>query len=179
MDAKFEALKALGAGEFEHLNGSLVKHLSSTKALLIDWGADTALSDAGLYHAAYGTAGFDEQVVSLDMRAHIAEIIGEQAEAIVYLYCACDRAATFSKLKSGEPIHFTNRFTGTSFDLLPAQARAFCELTVANELELVISSSAFKTEHGASLLQLFQKLDGYLSPSAIAAYQAELMALPA
>ena len=84
MNSKFEKLSQLGAGEFEHLNGALIKHLNSTYKLLVKWGASTALCDPGLYHAAYGTAGFETQVVSLSQRSEIADTIGDTAEGIVY-----------------------------------------------------------------------------------------------
>ncbi|MDN3684622.1 hypothetical protein QW180_17835 [Vibrio sinaloensis] len=76
---------------FQHLNGSLEAHLQGTQALLNRWGADEVLQVAGLFHAAYGTAGFDDNMVSLAQRDKIASIIGPQAEALVYLYCSCDR----------------------------------------------------------------------------------------
>jgi hypothetical protein len=174
MDSKFEALKGLGAGEFEHLNGSLIQHLNSTTELLEKWGASTDLSDAGLYHAAYGTTGFDTQIVNLDMRSQIAEIIGIAAESIVYLYCSCDRDFVFTNIENDTPIQFRDRFTYTEFILAPKQAKEFCELTVANEMELVLSSTKFKEQHGEGLFQLFGKMECDLSSSAISSYIIEL-----
>jgi len=83
LDEKFQALADLGAGDFEHLDGPLIEHLRGTRALLRQWGARAELQDAGLYHAAYGTAGFSQNLVSLDQRGRIAAIIGDSAEAIV------------------------------------------------------------------------------------------------
>ena len=84
-DMRFKALEALGAGplgvEKEHLNGSLISHLTGTFKMLQRWDAADYVCDAGLFHAAYGTAGFDETMVSLEQRAKIAEVIGEEAEA--------------------------------------------------------------------------------------------------
>ena len=84
MNSKFDKLSALGAGEFEHLNGSLIKHLNSTSQLLEKWGASQKICDSGFYHDAYGTAGFETQVVSLSQRNDIAKIIGKAAEEIVF-----------------------------------------------------------------------------------------------
>lgn len=163
MNLKFEALKKLGAGEFEHLNGSLIEHLEATYKLLKQWGAPEALCDAGLYHAAYGTDGFDPNVVQLSRRNEIASIIGQSAEAIVYLYCACDRNVVFSDFNAAEPVKFRNRFTLSEFSLTKEQAMNFCELTVANELELVLASDEFKTKHGSGLFDLFSKMAPLLS----------------
>ena len=166
MNSKFEELNNLGAGEFEHLNGSLIEHLNSTYQLLIKWRASQEVCDSGLYHAAYGTAGFESQVVSFSQRKDIAKIIGDSAEAIVYLYCSCDRSFVFKHFDSKKPINFKDRFTGNEFELTNEQARQFCELTVANELELAIASSEFLQEHGKSLLNLFIKMEPLLSKPA-------------
>lgn len=72
MSDKFQLLFDLGAGEFEHLNGSLIEHLNGTRNLLREWGAVTELQDAGLYHAAYGTAGFSESLVSTNQRHKVS-----------------------------------------------------------------------------------------------------------
>jgi hypothetical protein len=163
MNVKFEQLKKLGAGEFEHLNGPLIEHLEATYKLLQQWDAAQALCDAGLYHAAYGTDGFEANVVELSRRNEIAQIIGQSAEEIVYLYCACDRSFVFSNFNAKEPIRFRNRFTMSEFSLTNEQAISFCELTVANELELVMASDEFKNKHGQGLFDLFLKMAPLLS----------------
>ena len=169
MNSKFEELNRLGAGEFEHLNGSLLDHLNATYALLKQWRASPALCDAGLYHAAYGTDGFDEKVVSLSHREKIANIIGKEAEAIVYLYCSCDREYVFTRIGKSERIQFKDRFNSEEFILNEQEAKHFCELTVANELELVIASDEFANAHGKSLYDLFRKLTPFLSQLTITA----------
>jgi hypothetical protein len=42
----------------------------------------------------------------------------------------------------------------------------FCELTVANELELTIDNSAFVLEHGQFLYALFSKMGDFISQAA-------------
>lgn len=37
MHEKFEVLKKLGAGDFQHLNGSLEAHLKGTQKILESW----------------------------------------------------------------------------------------------------------------------------------------------
>ena len=85
---KFETLQEMGAGDFQHLNGSLESHLKGTESVLRNWGSGELLQVAGLFHAAYGTAGFDENMVSLNQRQEIAHVIGEAEEELVYLYCS-------------------------------------------------------------------------------------------
>lgn len=173
-DVRFKVLASLGAGEFEHLNGKLIKHLTGTYALLKAWKATGYLSDAGLFHAAYGTAGFDESMVSLDQRTKITGVIGVEAEALVYLYCSCDRAFVFDRKIANRPIFFRDRFTEKTFHLEETQARALCELTVANELELLLSSDEFAAKYGAELFELFENIQFYLTDTAIQAYQSYL-----
>ena len=166
MDAKFNQLAALGAADFAHINGNLIDHLQDTKDLLASWSASKVLQDAGLYHAAYGTAGFEEQMVAANQREKIAEIIGPQAEEIVYQYCACDRDYFWPQLGIAKNPKFRNRFTLQSYPLKPQALKDFCELTVANELEIAMGSVDFVTQHGGGLLKLFTHMAPLLSPSA-------------
>ncbi|HAS6263471.1 TPA: hypothetical protein RQJ64_004703 [Vibrio vulnificus] len=171
---KFGMLQELGAGDFQHLNGSLEAHLKGTEKILMSWGSCELLQIAGLFHAAYGTAGFDENMVSLSQRQEIARIIGRDEEALVYLYCSCDRDYVFPQFGKVLEIQFKDRFTGSTFKLDNAIAKLFCELTVANELELVYGGEEFKLKYGAELFELFQSMDSYLSPEAKNAYKSAL-----
>ena len=74
---KFQRLAELGADNFEHMDGSLIAHLKGTKTLLESWGASSSLQDAGLYHAVYGTAGFNQKLLSINHREKISTIIGD------------------------------------------------------------------------------------------------------
>ena len=166
MDEKFKQLSELGAADFAHINGSLIDHLKGTKDLLCSWSASQVLQDAGLYHAAYGTAGFEEQMVAADQREKIAQIIGPNAEEIVYQYCACDRDYYWPQLGLIEYPKFRNRFTLETYQLELQAVKDFCELTVANELEIAMGSVDFVTQHGRGLLKLFTRMAPLLSPSA-------------
>lgn len=166
MDEKFKQLAALGAADFTHINGNLIDHLQGTKDLLSSWSAPKILQDAGLYHAAYGTAGFEQQMVAADQRDKIAQIIGSRAEKIVYEYCACDRDYFWPQLGLVEHPKFRNRFTLKTYQLNPELLKDFCELTVANELEIAMGSTEFVTQHSSGLVKLFTNMASLLSPSA-------------
>lgn len=166
MNDKFQKLSALGAGEFGHIDGLLIDHLKGTKNLLEQWGAPADLQDAGLYHAAYGTTGFAESMVSISQRHDIAAIIGEWAEEIVYQYCACDRKEFFAKIGSEPNPEFKNRFTGETYYLSPDMLNNFCELTAANEIEIATDNPEFVTKHGSELRYLFNQMAPYLSTAA-------------
>ncbi|OIQ26530.1 DUF6817 domain-containing protein [uncultured Vibrio sp.] len=171
---KFAILQELGAGDFQHLNGSLEAHLKGTAEVLRNWGSSELLEVAGLFHASYGTAGFNENMVSLNQRQQIARVIGHDEEALVYLYCSCDRDYVFPQFGKAQEIQFKDRFNGSVFSLDHAMTALFCELTVANELELVYSSAEFKSQYGAELWELFQDMDRFLSSEAKTAYKSAL-----
>ena len=166
MDEKFSNLSELRAGDFEHLDGSLIDHLTGTKALLKEWKASSELQSAGLYHAAYGTAGFEGSLVTTDQRNKIASIIRTDAEELVYQYCACDRKHFFSQFDTGVNPIFKNRFTGELYYLSSKAMKMFCELTAANETEIAIDNPLFVTEQGEELCSLFDSMSPYLSKAA-------------
>jgi len=166
MNDKFQRLSELGAGDFGHLDGSLIDHLQATKNLLDEWSAPAVLKDAGLYHAAYGTAGFDDKLVSILQRDEISLIIGPEAEEIVYQYCACDREYLFSQIGTTDFPEFKNRFTGEHYPLPATLMRQFCELTAANETEIAIDNLDFIAAHGEDLKDLFINMSPYLSEDA-------------
>jgi len=131
-----EFLRDLGAGDLAHPGGDLLSHLVRTHDLLTSWGATEPLSLAGLCHAAYGTDGFPTQLLAVDDRSRLRNLVGDDAETIVYTYCACDRGQTYRRL--GEmPLSLTDRFTGEAHTLATDASGAFALLTIANELDLV------------------------------------------
>ncbi len=171
---KFQRLAELGAGDFAHLNGSLEEHFIGVYDLLVDWKAAPALQDAGLFHAAYGTSGFTDQMVSLDQRHLIADIIGEEAEEIVCLYCSCDRDVFWPRISVTEPLLFKDRFSDTEFELSPDQLCEFCELTAANELQLSAADPAFAEKYRAEFIDVLARMRPWLTPLATGYAQAIL-----
>lgn len=162
----FDRLKDLGAGEFAHLDGTLVRHLIGVYELLEAWGADRTLCRAGLFHAAYGTSGFTTRMVSLERRSEIAGIIGDDTERIVYTYCACDRASVWPQFGVADTIAFRDRFAGEVRLLADAELREFCELTSANEVEIAMRDADFARRLGPELADLFDRMRPWLSHAA-------------
>ena len=163
-------LHELGAHELKHLNGDLAQHLKGTYELLREWGNSEPVCLAGLFHAVYGTAGFPAALLSLDKRSDIAAAIGDEAEELVYLYAACDRDYTYSKLTSNEEPIYRNRFTQESSSLPRLLLASFCELTLANELEIVLQSYQAREDCRAFFVPLFASFKGLVSPPAFEAY---------
>lgn len=166
MSDKMSFLQTLGAVAVEHIDGNLIEHLKGTQKLLRDWGASTALQDAGLFHACYGTAGFSCNLASESDRQSIAQIIGQAAEELVYQYCACDRDDFFERIGRESPPLFKNRFTGETYNLDPDMLKNFCELTAANEAEIAEGNEPFMQKYGEELKALFTRMAPFLSPAA-------------
>ena len=160
------AFAARGADSIEHPGGTLLAHLTRVAELLETWGAREHLVVAGLTHAAYGTDGFDVVLFGLDERQMVAALIGDAAEDVVYRYASCDREHTLGQIGRREPVDFRDRFTGVSEPIGGAELRAFAELTVANELDLVGHSADFRRAHGAAITALFAKWKGVVSEPA-------------
>lgn len=166
MDKKFQKLIELGAGEFEHIDASLLEHLESTRCMLKSWVASEVLQDAGLYHAAYGTDEFDTNMFDVSQRKEVAKIVGNQVENIIYHYCACDRQACFAQFgQCAEPV-FYDRYTGTNFKVSQELLNNLCELTAANEIDIAMQNATFIKQHGNDLYNLFSRMQPFLSVAA-------------
>jgi hypothetical protein len=148
-------LRSRGAERLVYPGGSLYEHLCRVSMLLSDWGAEETIQIVGLCHACYGTDGFDHAMVSVADRQTLIELIGPAAEALVYLYCSCDRAAVYPLLAGDGPVAFRDRFTGRVHTPSPREVRVFLEITAANELDALSHNRALLAEHGADLFTLF------------------------
>ena len=173
-DELFARLQALGAGEFEHLNGSLAAHLRGTERMLREWGGSEPLCTAGLYHAVYGTDGYDPALAPLAERGVIAKLIGAEAEALAYLYGACNRTVFYPRVGTAAQLVFADRFSNGEYDLRAGQLSQLCELIVANELELASNNAGFRTKHAAAMSRLFDRMSGLISPGCAQAYRRML-----
>ena len=174
----FDRLLALGGDAFPHVSGSLAAHLRRTEALLRSWGSRDALCLAGLYHAVYGTDGIRGSLVGISDRHTIAEIIGAEAEALAYLYGACARREYHPRIGTPDELRFVDRFTRAEYRISSDRLRDFCELTVANELELAISSDRFRFEYGPELIAFFDRMRNLVSDAGVDAYRRTLATLP-
>jgi hypothetical protein len=173
-----EFLRERGAAELKHPGGTLYEHLVRVSAVLQRWQADPATQAAGLCHACYGTDGFDVTLMRLDERPVLTELIGQPAESLVYLYGSCDRGAVYPQFGSGAPVIFRDRFTGQTHCPSEEDCRAFMEITVANELDVLARDSALAAKYSASLFRLFRSARGYLSDAAWQACEEQLGSSP-
>lgn len=158
-------LRSRGAADLAHPGGTLMEHLMRVRRRLADWGARYEVQLAGLCHAAYGTDGFARSLMGLGDRPVLAALVGERAEALVYLYASCDRAATYPRLGGDRPF-FRDRFTGTDHDAATEDLRAFLEITAANELDVFEHNRELSIRHSPGLRLVLEPVRHLLSPGA-------------
>ena len=163
----YNKLLSLRAHDLDHINGELITHLKGTYDLLHEWNVNKPLLIAGLFHAAYSTFGYSQHLTSDMNRNRIVSLIGQEAENIVYLYCACERDYFWPQIGvEHEPV-FLNRFTQEKYYLSTSELQNFCELTVANELEIAMHNSEFVKKHYSEFSDLFSRMSQYISHPAI------------
>ncbi|MBD0694156.1 DUF6817 domain-containing protein [Streptomyces sp. CBMA123] len=167
-----EFLRAHEADRIPHPGGTLLEHLARVAALLADWGTDAAVQVAGLCHAAYGTDGFDGALLALDERDALAALVGERAEALVYLYASCGRAAVYPRLgRDDEPL-FHDRFTGEDHTPPEEDLRAFLAITAANELDVLRHNAELAARYGLGLYELLSRTRELLPAAGWQAWRA-------
>jgi catechol 2,3-dioxygenase-like lactoylglutathione lyase family enzyme len=167
-------LRSGGAGELRHPGGRLLDHLHRVRDLLAGWGADVDVQVAGLCHATYGTDGFDPSLLPVAERATLRGLIGERAEALVYLYASCDRSVVYPRIGREDPVVFLDRFTVVEHTPDLVDLRAFLEITAANELDALAHSRPLAAQHGSGLYRLFTRAGTLLSDRAREAYSRQL-----
>jgi hypothetical protein len=147
LDRAVTFLAAHGAGEIPHPGGMLLPHLSRTAGRLRRWGSSDELVLAGQCHAAYGTDWFDVPLIGWDERELLRDVIGDDAEALVHLYCRYDRTWGYERLGLEEPVRARDRVTG-ELTVTPDEALSrFLELTFANEIDVAsVNDGYFGTE---------------------------------
>lgn len=107
-------------------------------------------------------------------RQQIKALLGEEAEALAYLYGAADRGKFYPRIGTPAQCLFSDRFTRGEHEISPGQLADLCELVMANELEIAAANEAFKAQYGAALSELFERMRGLVSDAAWCSYQAIL-----
>jgi hypothetical protein len=147
-----------------HPSGTLDDHLERVGGTLESWLAPDWVVDAGRLHAIYGTDGLPPAFAGVHP-AFVRSAVGAKAEQLIALYCRCDRALSYSTLASRSPT-IVDRSTGERQALTGEQLRAFMELTVANELDVLTRDDEIAARHGGSLARLFSRWIPFLSEPA-------------
>ena len=110
--------------------------------------------DAGHLHAVYGTDGFGHTVKDHGARQVIVDLIGAEAEDLIFLYCRCDREASYPSWGSEEPF-VVDREEGQTIGISEKQRQALINITVANEIDVLDHDTDLMRQHGDKLAILF------------------------
>ncbi|MET8090739.1 DUF6817 domain-containing protein [Micromonospora sp. NPDC005220] len=146
-------LRRHGAEQIAHPGGTLYAHLCRVSERLAALGCGPDVQAAGLTHAVYGTDGFDRTLLDRADRAVLRDLVGVDAEEIVYLYGACDRGRSWRELaKTGQVF---DRFAGQVRTPSEAQLRSHVDLSIVNELDVIEHDAALAERHGAYFRELF------------------------
>lgn len=84
-------LTTSGAMQTPHSGRTLFEHLHGTYRLLHSWGNAQAVCLGGLFHSIYGTNVFSHQSLMQTQRGELRAAIGDDAEALAWLFCSIDR----------------------------------------------------------------------------------------
>lgn len=135
-DATAAWLDARGAGQLPHTGRTLAIHLHNVWEMLRRWGQPERVCLAGLAHSVYSTDAFPEAVVGFETRPELRDLLGEEAEELVFLYCTLPRPALLDSLEGTDPggaVATVDRRDGSP-RLLPR--RALGDLAVINTANL-------------------------------------------
>lgn len=155
-------LRQRGAEAISHPGGTLYAHLCRVQERLAALGSDGAAQLAGLTHAVYGTDGFDLCLLDWTNRAALRDLVGEDAETLVYLYGACDRKRSWRELATTNKVF--DRFTKECMTLSPLQVQPFVDLSIVNELDVIEQDRSVADKHGAYFRELFAAWAPVTSP---------------
>ncbi len=167
-------LSSLGADEINHHDRSLSEHLIGTFRLLSKWGNSSEVAAAGAFHSIYGTEEFKTRAVSLERRSEIVALIGEDAEALVYLFGAADRRS-FYDIVDGEPPFVTipNK-ENERFEITEAQYKSLLELEAANIVDQAMHQRGVPDSVIIFWINAFRSKRKFLSAEAVAESEAVL-----
>jgi uncharacterized protein DUF6817 len=165
-------LRDRGAETIDHPGGTLYAHLGRVHDRLGALGHDEPTRLAGLAHAAYGTDGFDVRLLESNDRPVLRDLVGERAEALIFLYGGCDRSRSWQSLP--QTLQVWNRFTGEAQPLPLRDVQSFVDLSIINEVDVMEQDSSIGQRYGDYFRTLFDTWAPLASPEALAAARQAL-----
>ena len=121
LEHRLRFLRRVNTDDMPHTGRSLLDHLLGTRRLLVEWGARPALCDAGLFHSIYGTDHYEQKALPLTMRDEVRQLIGDEAESLVWLFCMMRRETFFLDLGQDRNPSVQHRETGEQIPLSGTQ----------------------------------------------------------
>jgi hypothetical protein len=135
LENRLRFLREANTEGMPHSDHGLLAHLLGTRQLLVEWEARPALCDAGLFHSVYGTDCYELKAVPLTMRNGVQQLIGEEAESLVWLFCTMRRETLFQNPGPKGELRVQHRLTDEWLPLTKIQYEDLLTMTIANTLE--------------------------------------------
>jgi hypothetical protein len=132
LDVLLELLVAAGAACTPQPESAILPDLVQTYEILRGWQCSDAVCLAGLFHGVYGTTASPEPLLPLRQRQRVREVIGEQAEELVYACCAASDESLLQALLHGDPGLVEDRFRQAPLRLDAESLTALATLQLAH-----------------------------------------------
>jgi hypothetical protein len=135
-----ECLDRYDAFGYPHAVGSFEAHLIGTWHVLVCWRQPIEVTRCGLFHSVYSTDTYPRALIQPRSRSILRELIGEGAEALVFLFCTMDRQRAFRDIRTlgkipDEGLPLYNSITRESFSASPRIAATYLIVELANLAE--------------------------------------------
>jgi hypothetical protein len=143
------------AADQAHTGDDLAVHLTGVYALLCGWQADPVVARVGLLHAVDGTVNAPTAIRPESFS--LLEVLGERGMDLFRLYVDCDRNHVWPQLGAAT-VDWVSRHDQRHEALEGQRLRDFCELTMANELEILLRNRAHRDQHAAAMRPLLARL---------------------
>lgn len=135
LEKRVRFLRAAHVDGLPHTERGLLDHLLGTRQLLVDWRAQSAVCDAGLFHSVYGTEHYAPTAIPISMRAGVQQLIGAEAESLAWMFCMMRRESFDQNLGREGEFAVQHRLTSEWLPLTPGQFHDLVTMTFANTLE--------------------------------------------
>ena len=135
LENRLRFLRKASTEQMPHSEVGLFDHLLGTWRLLVEWEARPALCDAGLFHSVYGTDHYEMTAIPLSMRDEVRQLIGDEAESLVWLFCMMRRETLYQNLDKERDFSIQHRLTGEWIPLTEGQFHDLITMSFANCLE--------------------------------------------
>lgn len=135
LENRLRFLRKASTEQMPHSEAGLFDHLLGTWRLLVEWEARPALCDAGLFHSIYSTERYELEAIPLSMRDEVRQLIGDEAESLVWLFCVMRRKTFDQNIHKDRNLSVQHRLTGEWIPLTKGQFQDLITMTFANSLE--------------------------------------------
>ncbi len=144
--------------------GDLFRHLRGTNDLLQEWGNPPSVCRAGLFHSVYGTWHVSYRAATFSERDSVRAVIGEEAEALAYIFCVAERPKDFLECLDRRDVEIKDHHSGEMMRLPRRTLDRLLEIEAANIID--------QDERHYGVLE--QCLRAWLTPGAVRGIQAYL-----